>query len=224
MKLFTALTTTCTFALCSALSALPEGIEHVQTLDGIQEYKLSENGLRVLLMPNEGLPVATVMVTYEVGARNEVAGTTGATHILEHMMFKGTDTFNSDNGSDYSSFMERIGARSNATTYFDRTNYYATLPREYVSRTIELEADRMRNLRIREEDLASEMTVVRNEYERGENNPISTLIKEVYAAAFVAHPYSHPTIGWRSDIESSSPEKLRAFYNNFYWPEMRHSP
>jgi zinc protease len=219
MKLFTALTTTCTFALCSALSALPEGIEHVQTLDGIQEYKLSENGLRVLLMPNEGLPVATVMVTYEVGARNEVAGTTGATHILEHMMFKGTERFNSSDSSDYSSVMERIGARSNATTWFDRTNYYATLPRDYVPQTIELEADRMRNLRILEEDLASEMTVVRNEYERGENNPVSTLIKEVYAAAFVAHPYSHPTIGWRSDIESTSPEKLRAFYDNFYWPE-----
>jgi len=219
MKLFTALTTTCTFALCSALSALPEGIEHVQTLDGIQEYKLSDNGLRVLLMPNEGLPVATVMVTYEVGARNEVAGTTGATHILEHMMFKGTDRFNSSDASDYSSVMERIGARSNATTYFDRTNYYATLPREYVSHAIELEADRMRNLRIRAEDLASEMTVVRNEYERGENNPVSTLIKEVYASAFIAHPYSHPTIGWRSDIESTSPEKLRAFYNDFYWPE-----
>ena len=219
MKLFTALATTCTVALCSALSALPEGIEHVQTLDGIQEYKLSENGLRVLLMPNEGLPVATVMVTYEVGARNEVTGTTGATHILEHMMFKGTERFNSSNGSDYSSVMERVGARSNATTYFDRTNYYATLPSEYVSHTIELEADRMRNLRIREEDLASEMTVVRNEYERGENSPVSTLIKEVYASAFVAHPYSHPTIGWRSDIESTSPEKLRNFYDIFYWPE-----
>lgn len=220
MKLLSALAATCTFALCSALSALlPEGVEHVQTLDGIEEYKLSENGLRVLLMPNEGLPVATVMVTYEVGARNEVAGTTGATHILEHMMFKGTDRFNSSDGSDYSSVMERIGARSNATTYFDRTNYYATLPSEYVAQTIELEADRMRNLRIREEDLASEMTVVRNEYERGENNPVSTLIKEVYSAAFVAHPYTHPTIGWRSDIESTSPEKLRTFYNAYYWPE-----
>jgi zinc protease len=219
MKLFSALATTCTVALCSALSALPEGVEHIQTLDGIQEYKLSDNGLRVLLMPNEGLPVATVMVTYEVGARNEVAGTTGATHILEHMMFKGTERFNSDDGTDYSSVMERVGARSNATTYFDRTNYYATLPSEYVAHTIELEADRMRNLRIREEDLASEMTVVRNEYERGENSPVSTLIKEVYASAFVAHPYSHPTIGWRSDIESTSPEKLRTFYDTFYWPE-----
>jgi zinc protease len=219
MKHLSALVTASIFTLCSALSALPEGIEHVQTLDGIQEYKLSENGLRVLLMPNEGLPVATVMVTYEVGARNEVAGTTGATHILEHMMFKGTERFNSNDGSDYSSVMERVGARSNATTWFDRTNYYATLPSEYVAHTIELEADRMRNLRIREEDLASEMTVVRNEYERGENNPVSTLIKEIYASAFVAHPYSHPTIGWRSDIESTSPEKLRNFYDIYYWPE-----
>ncbi|MEZ7843646.1 MAG: pitrilysin family protein, partial [Opitutales bacterium] len=219
MKLFYTFASTYTFALCSVLSGLPQGIEHIQTLDGIQEYRLSENGLRVLLMPNPGLPVATVMVTYQVGARNEVAGTTGATHILEHMMFKGTDRFNSSDGSDYSSQMERIGARSNATTYFDRTNYYATLPSEYVAHTIELEADRMRNLRIREADLASEMTVVRNEYERGENSPVSTLIKEIYSAAFVAHPYTHPTIGWRSDIESTTPEKLRAFYDDFYWPE-----
>jgi len=219
MKLFYTFASTYTFALCSVLSGLPQGIEHIQTLDGIQEYRLSENGLRVLLMPNPGLPVATVMVTYQVGARNEVAGTTGATHILEHMMFKGTDRFNSSDGSDYSSEMERIGARSNATTYFDRTNYYATLPSEYVAHTIELEADRMRNLRIREADLASEMTVVRNEYERGENSPVSTLIKEIYSAAFVAHPYTHPTIGWRSDIESTTPEKLRAFYDDFYWPE-----
>jgi zinc protease len=213
------LVTTSVFTLCSTLIALPQGIEHIQTLDGIQEYKLIQNGLRVLLMPNERLPVATVMVTYKVGARNEVAGNTGATHILEHMMFKGTERFNSSNGSDYSSVMEGIGARSNATTYFDRTNYYATLPSEYVAQAIELEADRMRNLRISAEDLASEMTVVRNEYERGENAPVSTLIKEVYAAAFVAHPYGHPTIGWRSDIENTSPEKLRAFYNDFYWPE-----
>ncbi|MGJ8639130.1 MAG: M16 family metallopeptidase [Opitutaceae bacterium] len=219
MKLFTSLLLICLTSLCFAAEKLPEGIEHVQTLDGIEEYRLSSNGMRVLLLPNEGQPVATVMVTYEVGARNEVTGTTGATHILEHMMFKGTDRFNSAEGNDYSSLMERIGARANATTYFDRTNYYATLPSDYVPLTIELEADRMRNLRIRQEDLDSEMTVVRNEYERGENNPVRTLIKEIYAAAFVAHPYQHPTIGWRSDIENTSPEKLRNFYDIYYWPE-----
>ena len=200
-------------------ATLSADIEHVQTLDGIQEYRLTDNGMRVLLMPNDGLPVATVMVTYKVGSRDEVTGTTGATHILEHMMFKGTERFNSEQDSDYFSQMERIGARSNATTFFDRTNYYATLPSEYVPLAIELEADRMRNLLIHEEDLRSEMTVVRNEYERGENNPMRTLIKEIYASAFIAHPYSHPTIGWLSDIEGTSVEKLRKFYNTYYWPE-----
>ncbi len=219
MKRITSLLFFCLTTLCIGAENLPEGIEHVQTLDGIEEYKLTSNGLRVLLLHNERQPVATVMVTYEVGARNEVAGTTGATHILEHMMFKGTDRFNSAEGNDYSSVMERIGARANATTYFDRTNYYATLANEHVPQTIELEADRMRNLRIRQEDLDSEMTVVRNEYERGENNPVRTLIKEIYGTAFIAHPYQHPTIGWRSDIESTSPKKLREFYDIYYWPE-----
>lgn len=202
--------------------SLPKGVEHIQTLDGIEEYRLTSNGLHVLLLPNEGLPVASVMVTYQVGSRNEVTGTTGATHILEHMMFKGTEKYNSvdgTQGTDYSSQMERIGARSNATTYFDRTNYFAVLPSEYVPLAIELEADRMRNLRITEEDLDSEMTVVRNEYERGENNPVRTLIKEIYATAFLAQPYGHPVIGWLSDIENTSPEKLRAFYDLYYWPE-----
>lgn len=219
MKLYPAFLTACILLQPLSGQTLPAGVEHVQTIDSIEEYRLTGNDLRILLLPEPTQPVATVMVTYEVGARNEVTGTTGATHILEHMMFKGTEQFNSAKGNDYSSQMERIGARSNATTYFDRTNYYATLPRQYVPLAIELEADRMRNLRIRAEDLASEMTVVRNEYERGENNPVRTLIKEIYAAAFVAHPYSHPTIGWRSDIESTTPEKLRAFYNTFYWPE-----
>lgn len=205
--------------LNTMLTAIPAGIEHIRTLDDIQEYRLTDNGLRILLAPSDGLPVATVMVTYEVGSRNEVTGTTGSTHILEHMMFKGTERFNSADGSDYFSQMERIGARSNATTFFDRTNYYATLPSEYVPLAIELEADRMRNLLINKEDLDSEMTVVRNEYERGENNPMRTLVKEVYACAYIAHPYSHPTIGWLSDIEGTSTEKLREFYDTYYWPE-----
>ncbi|MEM8867438.1 MAG: pitrilysin family protein [Verrucomicrobiota bacterium] len=209
----------CSVCALATAKELPEGIEHIRTLDDIEEYTLSSNGLRVLLLENPGLPVATVMVTYEVGSRNETTGTTGATHILEHMMFKGTERFNSADKSDYSSQMERIGARSNATTWFDRTNYYATLPSQYVPLAIELEADRLRNLRILKEDLDSEMTVVRNEYERGENSPVRTLLKEIFAAAFFAHPYGHPTIGWKSDIENTSVEKLRAFYDTYYWPE-----
>lgn len=219
MKRLFSLFSLLSLSLAAMAKPIPEGISEVQTLDGITEYRLDSNGLRILLMPNQGLPVATVMVTYEVGSRNEVTGTTGATHILEHMMFKGTYRFNSAEGNDYSTQMERVGARTNATTFYDRTNYYAVLPSEYVPLAIELEADRMRNLRILEEDLASEMTVVRNEYERGENNPVRTLIKEIYATAFVAQPYGHPVIGWRSDIENTSPEKLHQFYDTFYWPE-----
>ena len=118
-------------ALTALAAQLPEDIQHIKTVGDIEEYQLESNGLRILLHPNELLPVAAVMVTYEVGGRNEVTGTTGATHILEHMMFKGTQTFQGE--SDYSHTMERIGARSNATTYYDRTNYYAVLPREYVN-------------------------------------------------------------------------------------------
>lgn len=206
-------------SLSAAAANAPAPLEHIQTLEGIEEYELQSNGLRILLMPNEALPVATVMITYKVGSRHEVTGTTGATHILEHMMFKGTPRFNTENNTDYFSAMERIGALSNATTWYDRTNYFATLPSQYVPMAIELEADRMRNLLIREEDLNSEMTVVRNEYERGENSPVSTLIKQLFATAFTAHTYNHPTIGWKSDIESTSPEKLRQFYNTYYWPE-----
>ncbi len=206
-------------SLCALAASANNALEPLQTLEGIEAYQLRANGLKVLLLPNEGLPVATVMVTYQVGSRQEVPGTTGATHILEHMMFKGTPRFNARDQNDYATILERIGARSNATTWFDRTNYYATLPGEYVPLAIELEADRMRNLLIREEDLALEMTVVRNEYERGENDPVRTLIKELFAAAFTAHTYSHPTIGWESDIESTNPAKLRQFYDTYYWPE-----
>ena len=213
-----------TFFSCAIfLTLVPlwaESSKYFEKLDKIGEleaYKLKSNGLTVLLLPNDVLPVAAVMVTYNVGGRNEVAGTTGATHILEHMMFKGTK--NRGGASGYSEIMEQIGARSNATTYYDRTNYYAVLPCEHVALAIELEADRMRNLRIQEDDLESELTVVRNEYQRGENNPVRTLIKEMYATAFMAHPYGQPVIGWSSDIENTNVEKLKQFYDTYYWPE-----
>lgn len=203
----------------SAQDNIPEEIQHVETHGAIESYRLKSNDLRILLAPQPGLPVATVMVTYEVGSRNEAIGTTGATHILEHMMFKGTERFNPEKKNSYSIQMEQIGARSNATTWLDRTNYFATVPSQHVELAIELEADRMRNLRITEEDLSSEMTVVRNEYERGENNQVRTLLKEIFAAAFMAHPYGHPTIGWPSDIENTTTDKLQKFYDTFYWPE-----
>jgi zinc protease len=158
------------------------------------------------------------MVTYRVGSRNEVTGTTGATHLLEHLMFKGSKNFHPGIGKGFDTLMDRVGGINNATTWLDRTNYYENLPSDHLELAVQLEADRMRNLLLREEDRQPEMTVVRNEFERDENDPVSALDKEVGATAFIAHPYHHPTIGWRSDIEKVSIEKLREFYDTYYWP------
>lgn len=208
------------FIMCalSANTVTQDPFKHIQSQNGIEEYELKSNGLKILLYPNDSTPVATVMLTYKVGSRNEVKGVTGATHILEHMMFKGTTNYSLESKMDYSSQMERIGARSNATTSHDRTNYYATLPKEHIELAIQLEADRMRNLHLTDQALASEMTVVRNEFERRENNPTETLYKKLFETAYQKHPYHHPIIGWKSDIESISVDKLSAFYDTYYWP------
>lgn len=204
-----------------ANAAAPEvpGFTYVRNVDGIDEYVLDSNQLRVLLKPQSGAPVATFMVTFRVGSRNEVTGTTGATHLLEHLMFKGTRKFDRGLGTGYDQILERAGATVNATTWLDRTNYFASVATSALPVLIELEADRMRNLSLREEDRRPEMTVVRNEFERGENSPMNALEKELWSAAFLAHPYHHDTIGWRSDIENVPIEKLREFYNTFYWPD-----
>lgn len=203
----------------SAAPASVEGFSYVKSLGGIDEYRLDSNGLQVLLLPDHSVPVLTFMVTYRVGSRNEVTGSTGATHLLEHLMFKGTTNRDRAKGNNVDQLLERTGAQYNATTYLDRTNYYETLGSEHLAMVVEMEADRMRNLKLDDNDRRPEMTVVRNEFERGENSPVQALIKELYQAAFVAHPYHHSTIGHRSDIEKVSIGKLRAFYDTFYWPD-----
>ena len=195
------------------------GFAHVKTVGSIDEYRLESNGLQVLLLPEHSSPTLTFMVTYRVGSKNEVTGSTGATHILEHMMFKGTTQRDRSKGNNVDQLLERTGARYNATTWLDRTNYYENLGSEHLASAIDMEADRMRNLLLRDEDRRPEMTVVRNEFERGENSPVQALYKEIYQAAFVAHPYHHSTIGHRSDIEKVSIERLREFYDTFYWPD-----
>jgi zinc protease len=194
------------------------GFSHVKSLGGIDEYRLDSNGLTVLLVPDHSAPVVTFEVTYQVGSRNEVTGTTGATHILEHMMFKGSDAFNDAKGNSIKQMLERVGGQFNASTSFDRTNYFATVGRESLESYVAIEADRMRHLWLHEADRQAEMTVVRNEYERGKNDPENVLLEEVMAAAYVALPYHHPTIGWKSDIEHVPIAKLREFYDTFYWP------
>lgn len=181
------------------------------------EYRLP-NGLKVLLLPDQSTPVATLMVVYHVGSRNEAVGHTGSTHILEHMMFKGTPTFNKEKGTQIATVLESLGADYNATTWFDRTNYYETLPADKLETALKLEADRMRNAFIKDSDRQSEMTVVRNELELGENDPSTVLDSQVYATVFREHPYHHPTIGWRSDVEGVPTARLKQFYDTFYWP------
>jgi zinc protease len=194
------------------------GFSFVKSLGGIDEYQLDSNGLTVLLSPDHSAPVVTFQVTDRVGSRNEVTGTTGATHILEHLMFKGSENFNDPKGNSIKQFLERVGGQFNATTSVDRTAYFATIGRESLEGYIAIEADRMRHLWLHEADRQSEMTVVRNEFERGKNDPDSVLVEEVTAAAYEALPYHHPTIGWKSDIEHVPIAKLREFYDTFYWP------
>jgi zinc protease len=210
-----------TLAAATPAAAAPAevaGFTYVKSAGGIDEYRLEANGLTALLIPDHSAPVVTFQVTYQVGSRNEVTGTTGATHILEHMMFKGSEGFNDPKGNSVKQFLERVGGQFNASTSFDRTNYFATVGRESLEGYIAIEADRMRHLWLREADRQSEMTVVRNEYERGKNDPDSVLMEEVTAAAYIALPYHHPTIGWKSDIEHVPIAKLREFYDTFYWP------
>lgn len=184
---------------------------------GVVEYKY-QNGLKLLLVENHTAPVVTILVLYKVGSRNEGVGFTGATHFLEHMLFKGTKAHNADKGNGIDDLLTQIGAYWNATTWFDRTSYFEVVPIEYMELCIKLEADRMRNLMLRQSDRNSEMSVVRNELERGENYPEEVLEKELYAIAFREHPYHHPTIGWRSDVEGVPLERLKKFYDTFYWP------
>ncbi|MGS2763038.1 M16 family metallopeptidase [Sinomicrobium sp. M5D2P9] len=187
-------------------------------LGGIEEYEYRPNGLNILLLPDNSTPVVTVQIVYHVGSTDEVSGTTGATHLLEHLMFKGTPKFNKRKGTAIFFTLQNVGARMNATTWYDRTNYFETIPSDKLELALEIEADRMRNSLLLEEDKASEMTVVRNEFEQGMNSPARLLQDQIWSTAYMASPYHHSTIGWRSDIENVPMEKLREFYDTYYWP------
>ena len=195
-----------------------DNFEYVKTSEGIEEYIHKKNSLSVLLMEDHSAPVVTFMVTYKVGSRNEAVGHTGSTHLLEHLMFKGSKEFNKENNNPIWTVLQDVGAQINATTWMDRTNYFELLPSEHLETAMKIESDRMRNALLRDKDRQPEMTVVRNEFERGENDPFEALDKNIWATAYQAHPYHHSTIGWRSDIENVSTERLREFYNTFYWP------
>eukprot|EP00741_Cyanophora_paradoxa_P002092 tig00000551_g2028.t1 len=205
-------------AEASTSEAIPDDFEFVKELKGIKEFLMKSNGMRVLVLSDHSAPVGLFMVTYEVGSRYEAQGHTGATHLLEHLMFKGSRNFNKEKGTSVWTVLQNIGAQMNATTWLDRTNYYAVVPVEHLEKVVAVEADRMRHAFLRDEDRRPEMSVVRQEYDRGDNDPLQVLDKHVWAAAYMAHGYHHSTIGWRSDIENVSTERLREFYDTYYHP------
>jgi zinc protease len=195
--------------------ALPAGVTQGPSVEGVTQYQLA-NGLKVLLFPDPTKPTTTVNVTYLVGSRFENYGETGMAHLLEHMLFKGTPSMKSV-------FVElgKRGMDFNGTTWFDRTNYHETFAASDANLdwALRMEAERMTRSTFSKKELDTEMTVVRNEFEMGENNPSNVLSQKMQSVAFDWHNYGHDTIGARSDIENVPFENLRAFYARYYQPD-----
>lgn len=187
----------------------------IASVEGITEFQM-DNGLKVLLFPDNSAQTITVNITYLVGSRHEGYGEKGMAHLLEHMVFKGTP-----NHPDIPKELSSHGARPNGTTWYDRTNYFETFNAtdENLDWALDLEADRMVNSYIAKKDLDSEFSVVRNEFESGENDPVGVLMEKVINAGFLWHNYGNSTIGNRSDIERVPIENLKAFYKKYYRPD-----
>jgi len=192
-----------------------DAYEKGASVEGVTEYRYS-NGARVLLFPDASRPTITVNMTVLVGSRHEGYGEAGMAHLLEYLVFKGTPTF-----PEVPKALRDHGASFNGTTNVDRTNYFETLPAsdENLEFAIHMESDRLVNSHIRREDLMSEFTVVRNEFERGENSPQSVLSQRVQAVAYEWHNYGKSTIGNRSDIERVPINNLQDFYRKYYQPD-----
>jgi zinc protease len=199
----------------STSTSLPQGLEKRTSVEGITEYALS-NGLRILLFPDPSKQMTTVNITYLVGSRHEGYGESGMAHLLEHLVFKGTPRH-----KDIPQELTAHGARPNGTTWYDRTNYFETFAatEENLDWALDLEADRMVNSFIAKKDLDSEMTVVRNEFEIGENSPQGVLQERVMSTAYLWHNYGKSTIGSRADLERVPIDNLQAFYRKWYQPD-----
>ena len=208
------------FALCAiALAQVPvrppTGVTAGPTVEGITEYRLA-NGLRIILFADPSKPTATVNITYLVGSRHENYGETGMAHLLEHLIFKGSKNFLKPDAE-----FTRRGFQNNGSTWLDRTNYYSTFQAsdDNLKWAIDWSADAMVNSFIAKKDLDSEMTVVRNEYERGENDPTRVMLTRMQSMLYDWHNYGNSTIGARSDIENVRIANLQAFYRTYYQPD-----
>ncbi len=202
-------------AAMPAIADEPAAPKKVISVEGITEYRL-DNGLKVLLFPEPSRPKVTINLTVFVGSRHEGYGEAGMAHLLEHMVFKGTPDH-----PDVPGALKERGAQFNGTTWLDRTNYFETLNAtdDNAEFAIALEADRLVHSNVKAEDLATEFSVVRNEFESGENSPSRVLNQRMMAVAYEWHNYGKSTIGNRSDIERVPIDNLRAFYRKYYQPD-----
>ena len=201
--------------LLAAAAPAAAPLPPVREAEGIREYRLP-NGLQVLLIPDATKPTVTVNVTYRVGSRHEGYGETGMAHLLEHLLFKTTRQF-----PNVGAELSKRGMQFNGSTNVDRTNYFETFPAnaEALSWALRMEADRMTGAKVLKSDLDTEMSVVRNEMEAGENNAIGILVQRTQAAAYQWHAYGRSTIGARSDVENVDIPNLQAFYKRHYQPD-----
>ncbi len=194
---------------------LAQGVANAQVTARVTESAL-ENGLKILLLEEHKAPVVTVHIWYRVGGRNEQPGTTGLSHLLEHMMFKGTSKIGP---GQFSRIIRKNGGRDNAFTSEDYTGYFETFASDRVELALKLEADRMRGLLLDSKEIEAEKKVVMEERRlRTEDDPVSALREAMGAAAFQAHPYRQPIIGWMTDIERLTREDLVRYYNTYYVP------
>src|SRR5665647_535417 len=203
-------------ATAATAQTLPQGVQKVTSIEGDTEYAFP-NGLHVLLFPDNSKPKISVNVVYMVGSRNEGYGETGMAHLLEHMVFKGTKS-----GQEvFKELTDRTGGNFNGTTGYDQTMYYETLNSsdENLRWALGLEAARMVNMTMLKKDLDTEMTVVRNEMESGENSPLNVLHQRVLAAAYNFHNYGKTVIGNRTDVERVPIANLTVFYQKYYQPD-----
>ena len=204
--------------LCAAharAETLPAGVTAGPSVGGMSEYRLA-NGLTVLLYPDESKAKLLVNVTYKVGSKHENYGETGMAHLLEHLMFKGSPGF-----EHIDTEFSKRGMQNNGSTWMDRTNYFEVMPAagDNLEWSLKMEASRMTGAYIAKKDLDSEMTVVRNEMERGETEPVRVALKSMLAQAFMWHNYGNSSIGARSDVENVPIPKLQAFYQTYYQPD-----
>jgi len=195
----------------SSFAQLPK---FVTSVEGIKEYSLP-NGLKILLIPDAAQSNVVVNIVYNVGSRHEGYGETGMAHLLEHMLFKRSSKF-----SEIKKAIADKGALANGTTWYDRTNYYEILPAtdENLNWALEMEADRMVTSAILQSDLDTEFSVVRNEFEIGENNPSGVLQERIISSAYLWHNYGNSTIGSKEDIERVKATSLKNFYKKYYQP------